>query len=346
MRMIVAIVVGIICVWPVHVTAVTLYGAGATFPQPLYQTWFDAYNEATGQKTLYDAVGSGKGTTLFLQKRIDFGATDAFLSDSLLATAEGAIVHLPTCLGAVVLTYNLPGQVELNLTPELIAGIFLGEIKRWDDQRIQKVNRGQALPAREIVVVHRHDASGTTFIFTEYLDKVSRSWRKRVGAGKSLQWPVGYGVDGNRGVADLIERTPGAIGYLEMTFAGERNLPTAKVQNRSKRFVKPDVHTVSLAAEVHIPPDTRISITNTDAPGGYPISSFTWLVFYREQSYGGRSLGQAEALRRLMQWIITEGQSFNEPLNYAPLPHSALNRADQLIRQMTFDGRPIGAEKR
>ncbi len=309
----------------------TLFAKGATFPYPLYQAYFKAINEETGSRIMYEALGSGAGVRALLEKRVDFGATDYFLSDSVLHSVDGEIIHIPTSVGAVVLSYNLPGNPQIYLTPELIEGIFLGEISQWNDSRIQQVNPNLSLPSMQIIVVHRYDKSGTTHMFSDYLCKVSPLWRRTVGLGKQLPFPVGYGAEGNSGVSGLIRRAEGAIGYLELAYVEEAGLPKAAVMNKAGRFVIPDTRTVSLAANVEMPPDTRISITNTDADEGYPISGYTWLIFYKQQAYQGRSQEQAKALVQIMKWILHQGQAINSSLHYAPLPEAAREKALALI---------------
>jgi phosphate transport system substrate-binding protein len=318
-----------------------LLGAGATFPFPFYSKMFDAYYSTTGVKVNYQAIGSGGGIRQLLSKTVDFGGTDAFMSDEDLANAEGAILHVPTCMGAVSITYNLEGAPSLNFTSEIIAGIFLGEIVKWDDPRIQKVNSGVSLPDQEIVVAHRSDGSGTTFIFSDYLAKVSPEWKSRVGRGKSLNWPVGLGGKGNPGVAGIVKQTPGAIGYVELIYAIQNNMPVGNVENKSGSFIKPSIESVSKAANVNLPADTRVSITNTEASDGYPISGFTWLIFYKEQNYGDRSLDRAKELLRLIWFAEHEGQQYAEPLHYAPLPDSAVKKAEVIIDSVTYNGKSV-----
>ncbi len=314
----------------------TLFAAGATFPYPLYRAYFEKLHEVSGIRILYEALGSGEGVKALLEKRVDFGATDFFLNDSLMEQAGRDILHVPTCVGAVVLTYNLPGNPQLNLTPELIAGIFSGDISYWNDARIRWVNPGISLPRMPITVVHRYDNSGTTFMFSDYLSKVSSNWRDSVGKGKQLQFPVGYGAEGNAGVSRMVSRAEGAIGYLELAYAEEAGLPKAAVQNKSGQFIVPDTRTVSLAANVDMPQDTRISITDTDAPEGYPISGYTWLIFYRQQQYNGRTRQHAIALVDLLMWILEEGQEINPVLHYAPLPDIAKVRAKEIILSIRY----------
>ncbi len=316
-------------------------GAGATFPYPFYSKMFDAYNVKTGVKVNYQAIGSGGGIKQLLSKTVDFGGTDAFMKDTDLAKADGQILHIPTCMGAVTITYNLGGAPKLSFTPDIIAGIFLGDIVNWNDARIQKVNSGITLPDEKIVVAHRSDGSGTTAIFSDYLSKVSSEWKNKVGAGKSLNWPVGLGGKGNPGVAGIVKQTPGSVGYVELIYALQNNMPVGAVQNKSGNFVTPSIEGVSMAANVELPADTRISITDTPAVEGYPISGFTWLIFYKEQNYGSRSLDQVKELLKLLWYAEHEGQQFAEALHYAPLPASAVKKAEVIMNSVTFDGEQV-----
>ncbi len=318
-----------------------LLGAGATFPYPFYSKMFDAYNAKTGVEVNYQAIGSGGGIKQLLSKTVDFGGTDAFMKDADLVKADGEILHIPTCMGAVTITYNLKGLPALKFTPDIIAGIFLGDIVKWNDAKIQKVNSGVSLPDEKIVVAHRSDGSGTTAIFSDYLSKVSPEWKSKVGAGKSLNWPVGLGGKGNPGVAGIVKQTPGAVGYVELIYALQNKMPIGDVQNKSGNFVTPSIEGVSLAANVELPADTRISITDTAASKGYPISGFTWLIFYKEQNYGGRSLDRVKELLKLLWYAEHEGQQYAEPLHYAPLPAAAIKKAEVIINSVTFDGKSV-----
>lgn len=320
---------------------VELLGAGATFPYPFYSKAFDVYFKVYNVKVNYQAIGSGGGIRQLLNRTVDFGATDAFMSDEYLAKVPMEILHIPTCLGAVVITYNLPGNPKLRFTPQVIADIFLGKIKYWNDERIKALNPDVKLPAKKILVIHRSDGSGTTFIFSDYLSKVSREWKEKVGRGKSLKWPVGLGGKGNAGVAGLVKQMPGAIGYVELTYALSNNMPVGMVKNKAGNFILPTVESVSLAGNVDIPKDTRISITNTSAEKGYPISSFTWLILYKEQNYDGRSKEKAKELVNLLWWLIHQGQKYTKELHYGPLPEKAVKRAEDVIRSITYDGKPL-----
>ena len=320
---------------------IEILGAGATFPYPFYSKLFDVYSRAYNVRINYQPIGSGGGIRQLLNRTVDFGATDAFMSDKELKNSDMEIVHIPTCLGAVVITYNLPGNPGLKFTPDIIADIFLGKIKKWNDKRIKEVNPDVNLPNRKIVVVHRSDGSGTTFIFSDYLSRVNEEWKKKVGRGKSLKWPVGIGGKGNPGVAGLVKQMPGAIGYVELIYALSNNMPVGMVKNKSGKYIVPSIKSVSLAANVHMPSDTRVSLTNTEAQDGYPISSFTWLIVYKEQNYNGRSKDRAKALVDLLWWVVHNGQKYAEPLHYAPLPREAVKKAEHVLKSITYNGEPL-----
>jgi phosphate transport system substrate-binding protein len=318
-----------------------LLGAGATFPYPLYSKMFDTYSQERGVKVNYQAIGSGGGIKQVTEKTVDFGGTDAFMSSEELKAAGAPIIHVPTCLGAVVLTYNVPGSANIRLAPDIIADIFMGKIEKWNDSRLADINPDVKLPDMAIVVVHRSDGSGTTFIFSDYLGKVSAEWKEKVGVGKSLNWPVGLGAKGNPGVAGLIKQLPGSIGYVELIYTLQNNMPAAPVRNKAGNFIEPTVASVSAAAAVPIPADTRVSITDTDAKDGYPISGFTWLVLYQEQSYGGRPVERARDLVNLVSWMIHGGQQLAQPLHYSPLPKEVVAKSEVLLRSVTFSAKPI-----
>ncbi len=318
-----------------------LLGAGATFPYPYYSKLFDSYKNKTGVKINYQAIGSGGGIRQLLKKTVDFGGTDAYMKDKDLQKAEGPIVHIPTCLGAVVMTYNLPGNPTLKLSSDIIVDIFFGKINKWNDKRIAAINPKAQLPDMNIVVVHRSDGSGTTFIFSDYLSKVSTQWKEKVGAGKSLNWPCGLGAKGNPGVAGLIKQVPGSVGYVELIYAMSNKMPYADINNRAGVFVTPSIESVSLAANIDLPDDTRVTITDTDAKAGYPISGFTWLILYKEQNYNGRTRAKAETLLNMLWWVIHEGQELAVPLHYAPLPKEAVAKAEIILKSVTYNGKPI-----
>jgi len=326
---------------PARAESKELLGAGATFPYPLYSKMFDTYYQAYAVKINYQAIGSGGGIQQLISKTVDFGGTDAFMSEREIKKAEVPILHIPTCLGAVVVTYNLPEKPKLKFTPDVIAGIFLGNITRWDDPRIAAVNPDVKLPGMGILVVHRSDGSGTTFIFSDYLTKVSKDWAFKVGADKSLNWPVGLGAKGNPGVAGLINQTPGAIGYVELIYTTQNNMPAGIIKNKAGNFIEPNIKSTSAAANVDMPDDTRISLTDTAAADGYPISGFTWLIFYKEQKYADRSKEKADELIKLLWWVLHEGQQIAEPMHYAPIPKSAVTKGEQILQSVVYNGVPL-----
>lgn len=318
-----------------------LLGAGATFPYPLYSKMFDVYYKQYGIKVNYQSIGSGGGIKQIINKTVDFGATDSFMTDEELKTAPAEIVHIPTCLGSVAICFNLAGQPNLKLTPEILADIYMGGITRWDDNRIKAANPGLSLPKMPIMVIHRSDGSGTTYIFSDYLSKVSQSWEKRVGRGKALRWLTGLGAKGNEGVAGLIKQIPGSIGYIELAYAIQNKMSRAAIRNAAGNFIEPTLDSTSRSAETEIPPDTRVSITNTSAAEGYAISGFTWIILYKEQKYDSRSREKAQALVNLLWWMTHEGQNYTQPLDYAPLPDSAVGKTEAILRAITFGGTPL-----
>ena len=334
----VTMVAGVLSTVPA--AAQELLGAGATFPYPLYSKMFDAYNKEQGVKINYQAIGSGGGIRQLINKTVDFGGTDAFMSDEKLKELA-PIIHIPTCLGAVSVTYNLPATPELKFSPDVVADIFLGTITKWNDPRLQKINSGIKLPDMKIVVVHRSDGSGTTSIFTDYLSKISSDWSKKVGMGKSVNWPAGLGAKGNPGVAGLVKQLPGSIGYVELIYALQNSMPVGSIQNKKGAFVKPSLESTSLAANVAIPDDTRVSLTDTDAGEGYPIAGFTWIIVFKEQNYNQRSLEKANEVVKLLWWMTHEGQKYVAPLDYAPLPKAAVEKSEVLIKSITYDGKPL-----
>ncbi|PYP54011.1 MAG: phosphate ABC transporter substrate-binding protein PstS [Gemmatimonadetes bacterium] len=303
--------------------SVDLTGAGATFPYPIYSKWFSDYAKQTGIKINYQSIGSGGGIRQVSEQTVDFGASDGPMSDEELAKAKGGpILHVPTVLGADVITYNLPGvTAALKFTPDLIAGIFMGRVTKWNDSRITSLNPGVSLPNQDILVVHRSDGSGTTYIFTDYLDKVSPAWHASVGKGKEVKWPVGLGGKGNEGVAGQIKQTPGAIGYVELAYAKQNNLPVAAVRNKAGQYVAASVPAVTAAAAgvaESLPANTdyRISIVNARGADSYPISSFTWILVYQHQT----DAVKGKKLVDFLNWALTEGEKVAPTLDYAPLP--------------------------
>lgn len=323
---------------------VTLTGAGATFPNLIYQQWILDYNAANpGVQINYQSIGSGGGIRQFSDGTVDFGASDAPMSDSAIAAIGGNVLHVPTVLGAVVATYNLPELRDtLRLTPELLSDIFLGKITRWNDPRIGAHNPGAALPEMPIVVVHRSDGSGTTYVWTDYLSKVSEEWARRVGKGTSVAWPVGLGGKGNEGVMATVRQTPGALGYVELGYALANQAPAAAIRNRAGVFVSPTIEAITAAARgamESMGPETDFRVSITDPPGAdaYPVASFTWILVRREQS---DSL-KARALVEFLWWALNEGQKEAPRLGYAPLPQSLLPWIAQRLAAVSVAGRPV-----
>ncbi len=312
-------------------------GAGATFPYPLYSKWFDAYNKLHPQiRFNYQSIGSGGGIQQVTNGTVEFGASDAPLTDSELAKIPD-VVHVPTVLGAVVVTYDAPITL-LKLTPEVLADIYLGKITRWDAPAIARVNPGVKLPSDAIAVMHRSDGSGTTSIFTDYLAKVSPEWKEKVGAGKSVKWPAGLGGKGNEGVTGLVKQTPGAIGYVELAYAKQNGLPMAELRNHDGAFVRPTLESTSeAAAGVQMPADYRVSITDARGKGAYPIASFTYLLVHKD--HGDPAKG--EALVHFLWWATHDGQQYAAPLDYAPLPKAVVQKVEKTIQSLTVQGKPV-----
>jgi phosphate transport system substrate-binding protein len=318
-----------------------LLGAGATFPQPLYSKMFDTYYKEFKVRINYQGVGSGAGIEQLTKKTVDFGATDAPMKDSEMAKAPGAIVHVPITLGAVAVTYNLPGNPQIKLSRAVLVDIFLGKIKKWDDKAIAALNPGVKLPKVAITVVHRSDGSGTTNIFTDYLTKISPEWKEKVGAGKEVKWPAGLGGKGNPGVAGMVKNLSGSIGYVELIYALENDMPAATLENKKGKYIAPSIESTKIAAEAEIPDDTRVSLTDTDAENGYPIAGLTWIILYKEQNYDGRAKDKAKALIDLLWWMTHAGQSQCEPLHYAPIPKAMVEKVERILKSVTYDGKPI-----
>lgn len=321
---------------------VRLQGAGATFPNPLYQKWLSEYGKLNQQVRIdYQSIGSGGGIKQIKDQTIDFGASDSPMSDEDLKSAQGSILHIPTVLGAVVLTYNLQGVAQpLRFSPDVVADIFLGKIKRWDDARIKADNQGVNLPAADISVVHRSDGSGTSAVFTDYLSKVSPEWKAQVGAGTSPKWPVGLGGKGNEGVTGQVKQTPNTIGYVELAYAVQNKLPVALIKNSSGNFVEPSLDAVTAAASESIattPEDLRVSITNAGGANAYPIASYTYILAYQAQ----KDAAKGKALVDFLWWGIHDGEKFARDLQYAPLPEEIVKRAEAKINSITSGGKPL-----
>jgi phosphate transport system substrate-binding protein len=318
-----------------------LNGAGATFPYPIYSKWFDEYAKtAGGVRFNYQSIGSGGGIRQIIERTVDFGASDGPMTDEQLKKAPGPLLHIPTVLGAVVATYNLPGNPKLKFTPDVLADVFLGKITEWNDHRIRAANPGARLPSRPILVVHRSDGSGTTYIWADYLSKVSREWERTVGRGTSVKWPVGLGGKGNEGVAGQVKNTPGALGYVELAYAITNKLPVASIRNPAGKFVEPTIQSTTAAAAgaaENMPADFRVSLTNAPGDDAYPVASFTWLLVYREQ----RDETKGRALVKFLWWAIHDGQTYASDLLYAPLPAPVVKRVEAELEAITFQGRPL-----
>jgi phosphate transport system substrate-binding protein len=319
-----------------------ILGAGATFPYPLYSKLFSEYDKANGVKVNYQSIGSGGGILQLTNKTVDFGASDAPMNDEQTQKIGAPVLHIPITAGAVVLSYNLPEMKDtLKLSPATLANIFLGKITKWNDKMIAADNPGVKLPATPIVVAHRSDGSGTTNIFTTYLGKVSEDWNTKVGKGSSVNWPIGLGGKGNEGVAGLVKQTPGAIGYIELVYAMQNKMAFAKVQNKAGNFITPGLASTSAAANIEMPADAKVSLTNTEAADGYPIAGLSWIIIYQEQKYGNRSQEQAEKMVKLIWWMAHEGQQYSTDLHYAPLSQNAVTVGETILKSATYDGKPI-----
>ena len=318
--------------------AILVNGAGATFPYPIYSKWFDEFHKLHPDLQInYQSIGSGGGIRQVTEGTVDFGATDGPMTDEQMAATKVPILHLPTVLGAVVPTYNLQGVERLRFTPEALAGIFLGTITQWNDPAIAKENPGAKLPAAAIVPLHRSDGSGTTYVFTDYLAKVSPEWQKSVGRGTSVNWPVGLGGKGNEGVAGLVKQTPNAIGYVELIYASQNKLPYGDVRNRSGAFVQASIESVTAAAaaaSANMPADFRVSITDAASPQAYPISSFTWLLVPSRIP----DAAKGAALKAFLAWMLTDGQKLAPPLGYAPLPAAVVTLEEATLPKIQVGG--------
>ncbi len=321
--------------------SIDLQGAGATFPYPLYSKWVAEYQRIDPRVRInYQSIGSGGGIRQIVEKTVDFGASDAPMTDAELAKAPGKLLHIPMTLGAVVVSYNLPGVDGLKLSPDAVAGIFLGEIKTWSDARIADSNPGVALPSQPITVAHRTDGSGTTAVFTEYLAKVSPQWKEKVGAGKSAKFPVGLGAKGNEGVAGLVKTTPGSIGYVELAYAKQTGLAYAAIGNRGGKFAQATLEGITAAAAgvaASLPADLRVSIVDPPGDAAYPISAFTYILVYEDHDDAVKD----KALVQFLWWAVHDGQQFGPPLHYAPLPSEVVTAVEGKLRSMRSGGRPL-----
>ncbi len=320
-----------------------LNGAGATFPNPIYTKWFDAYAKKTGVKINYQSIGSGGGIRQFTQGTVDFGATDSPMTDEQIASVKGNAAHIPTVLGAVVLTYNLPavGATKLKLDAPTIADIFLGKITKWNDPRIAALNPGTKFPAADLLVVHRSDGSGTTFVFVDYLSKVSPEWRTKVGAANAVNWPTGLGGKGNEGVTQQVKQLEGTIGYVELVYALANKLQYASVKNQAGKLVDPTLETVTAAAaSAKLPKTTDFRVSITDAPGekAYPIASFTWLLVQADNA----DALKGKQIRDFLNWMVSgDAQKMATDLGYAPLPGDVAGLVKARVKTLTATGKAI-----
>ncbi len=318
-----------------------LTGAGATFPYPLYSKMFAEYVKACGVKVNYQSIGSGGGIRQLQELTVDFGASDGIMDDKQKAEAKnGAVLHIPTVAGAEAIVYNLPGiqRGQVKLTPDVLADIYLKKIKNWNDARIKAINPGLNLPGTDIAVVHRSDGSGTTFIFTNYLSKVSLEWKGKVGFATSVNWPGDIGGKGNEGVANSVQQIPGAIGYVELAYAKQNNMAWAQLKNKSGVYLEPSLDSAALAADQpNLPDNMEVMVTDSANPKAYPITGFTWLLVYENQT----DPAKADAVAQLAWWMIHEGQQYALPLDYAPLKGSALKKAEALVKKIKARGKPV-----
>ncbi len=308
-------------------------GAGATFPYPIYSKWFDVYTSVNPDVRFnYQSIGSGGGIKQITEQTVDFGASDGPMSDEQLAAAPGRLIHIPTVMGAVVVTYNVPGVDKgLKLTPDAIAGIFLGTITKWNDASITSSNPGVQLPDLPIVVAHRSDGSGTSFIFTDYLCHISGEWKLKVGKGTSVNWPAGLGGKGNEGVAGLVKQTPGAVGYVELAYAVKNNSAYSYIKNQAGNFIEPTLDSTSKAADgVQIPSDFRVSLVDSSNAQAYPIAGFTWLLIYRKMD----NAEKGKAIIDFIKWAVHDGQKYTTDLLYAPLPQTVVEMIDKKLQEI------------
>ena len=333
MRKIMLLLVCVLLAMPV-VGQTTLNGAGATFPNPMYSKWFSEYHKIHSDVQVnYQPIGSGGGIRQVTASTVDFGASDMPMTDKQLQEAKTKILNIPTVLGAVVPAYNIPGVTgEVKFTPDALAGIFLGRISKWNDKAITSANPGVNLPDKEIIVIHRSDGSGTSFIWTDYLSKVSSEWKSQVGSDTSVKWPIGMGGKGNEGVAGLIRQLSGSIGYVELIYAVQNNIPYGSVRNSSGAFLKASLEGVTAAAASapKMPADFRVSITNAPGKDSYPISSFTWLLIPAQS----KDPAKGKILVDFLNWMVTDGQGMTSALSYAPLPENVVAKVKEAIKQI------------
>ncbi len=320
-------------------------GAGATFPYPIYSKWFDEYAKVDRSARFnYQSIGSGGGIRQIVSRTVDFGASDGPMTDEQLKQAPSELFHIPMVMGAVVATYNLPGNPRLRFTPDLLADIFLGKITKWSDSRLKAVNPEISLPDQAVIVVHRSDGSGTTYIWVDYLSKVSKEWEQKVGRGTSVNWPVGLGGKGNEGVAGQVKNTPAALGYVELAYATSNKLPIAAIRNRAGKFIEPSIDSTTAAAASaakDMPQDFRVSLTDPPGEVAYAVAGFTWILVYKEQP----DEVKGKALANFLWWATHEGQKYASDLLYAPLPAPVVKMVETKITQITHKGKPLLAAR-
>jgi phosphate transport system substrate-binding protein len=339
------LVLGAILASVTPAAAQSLTGAGATFPNPIYTKWFDAYNKKTGIQINYQSIGSGGGIRQFTEGTVDFGATDGPMNESQIQAVSGNVLHIPTVLGAVVVTYNLPslGEAKLKFDGNLLVEIFMGRVTKWNDPKIAALNPGVKLPAIDLIVVHRSDGSGTTYVFTDYLNKFSREWKDKVGYATSVNWPVGLGGKGNEGVTQQVKQVEGALGYVELIYALSNKLPYGQIKNAAGSFITPSLETVTAAAAgVQLPKDTDFRVSITSAPGAeaYPIASFTWLLVRKDN----KDAAKAKLIRDFLAWMITaEAQKMAADLHYSPLPAPVIALVESRLQTLKAGGKVIAA---
>ena len=318
-----------------------LTGAGATFPYPLYSKMFNEYDKACGVKVNYQSIGSGGGIQQLKEQTVDFGASDGVMDDKQKAEAKGGnVLHIPTVAGAEAIIFNLPGipTSKLKLTPDVLADIYLKKISNWNDSRIKEINPGMNMPDLTIAVVHRSDGSGTTFIFTNYLSKVSSQWKEKVGSATSVNWPGDVGGKGNEGVANSVKQIPGAIGYVELAYAKQTKLTWAQLRNKAGKYLDPSLEGAAAAADQKdLPDNMEVVVTDSANPAAYPISGFTWLLVYANQT----NEAKADAVANLAMWMVTDGQKYATPLDYAPLKGIAIKKAEALVKKIKVNNKLV-----
>jgi len=313
--------------------SISLTGAGATFPYPLYSKWISEYNKLNPNvKINYQSIGSGGGIRQITANTVDFGATDAPMKEEEAKQATGKLFHIPATIGAVVVAYNLPEVTSpLKLTPDVLASIYAGKIRMWNDPKIKAVNEGAKLPAKEISVVYRTDGSGTTAVFTDYLGKVSAEWKEKVGVGKVVNWPTGLGAKGNEGVTGQVKTTPYTIGYIERAYASQNKLPMAELKNKAGKFVAPSIESMSAAADsVEVPDELYVSLSDAEGDAAYPITSYSYLLVYED----AKDPVKGEALAKYVWWGLHEGQKFAKDLDYAPIPAKVLAKVESRLKEL------------